>query len=386
MRSAGSILLLTILVPVTLVVFVVLSVQANIATAQFIKHELASRHAYAIAEDQLASQIANLRLDNLPVNTADLQALVRRVLPAAWLRQNIENLLDRTFAWFKGPADLALTLPVDLRGPKAELIPGIESLIESAIPRLAVCTRQTPPGELCRTANMTVAQVKDMLKQGGIDLDTVTTQLPDTFDLANPVLPDIRLGQDSDSSAQNQVKVKGVSTVSKDQQNIDEQKKKDQQLLDEQNKQNPEPPKSFQDQVKEAVQKLTDVKDKYHQGLKWWTEALGGYLLLILMYLAVNIKGWRRFMRWFGILLLSIGILPLAVSIASKIVLKQYLLPLIHFNGTLSAEAQTAVPAAILDVQHALFFPILLVSAIMVGLGLAGIIGASFIPKIKKPE
>ncbi|MFA6553056.1 MAG: hypothetical protein WCT27_01365 [Patescibacteria group bacterium] len=399
MRKAGSIILLIILVPVTLVFFIAGSLQLNILTADFIKQELIKRDAYAIAGDQLSSQISTLDFGDLPVKTADVQILARQVLSARWLQTNVESILDRSFAWFNGSMDMTLSLPVDLRLPKATLIPGVEELIRSSIPNLVECPKNHVVTELCRVPNMTVAQVEDILEQNGIDLSAITTQLPDSFDLANPVLPTIKLSQGSVSSQR--PRVLGISTTAEDQKKIDEQKKGEEQKKfdsgmteeerkkeemknqEEDNKLTEEPKKSFQDQVKDAVQKATDIKTKYHQGLQWWRDALIAYAAVILLFLAINIKGWHRFTRWFGILLLTMGTLPLLASIASKIVLEKKLLPLIHFNDSMPLAIQTVIPEAIRDVQQALFTPILIVSAVLVGLGIAGIIGACFIAKQK---
>jgi len=355
MRTAASILILSILVPCTLVVFLVSSVKANVLTAEFIKHELAAQKVYTIAEDQASQQIAKMKFENLPINAADLQTLVQRVLPASWLQMNIESTLDRTFAWFNGPSDATLALPIDLRGPKSELLPGVDALIAAAIPRLPVCQRHQKEGELCRTTGMSVAQVKDLLKQGGIDVATVTTQLPDEIDLANPVLPTIKLGNaaDPEKEAPPTQDTKSEQTT------------------------------SVPDQAKNIVAQMTNAKEIYHQVLGYWNDALIVFGVLVLGYLAINAKGWRRITRWTGILTLTLGFLPLAVSVASKVVMEKYLLPSMHFTSDIPAAVQTAVPAAIRDFQHALFSTTLLVSAVMVAFGVVAIVGAHFIPARK---
>lgn len=380
MRTAASIVPLVILVPATVVVLLVSSLRMNVLTPQFLKHELSARNAYTIAENQASEQIGKMNFENLPINAADLQALIRRVLPASWLQQNIETILDRLFAWFNGPATMTLSIPIDLRGPKAELIPGVDALIQSAIPRLPECARNSATDELCRTPNMTVAQVKDVLKLGGIDLATVTSQLPDSFDLANPVLPEIKLGNNDQSSGQQQ------SSQTNTQQNNKGVTKQDQKKIDEQQKRagqasadSVQPKKTFQQQASETVDKLTAIKSQFHRWLRIWLYALIGYATVILGYLAINFKGWKRLTRWAGILLLTIGALPLVIGIASFIVLEKYGIPNIHFNADTPVDVTTAAIAAIRDVQHAMFFPILITGGALVVLGLGGVIGAHWI-------
>ena len=373
MRTAGSILLLIILVPATVVVFFVTSLKMNVLTARFITHELSARDAYGIAEDQIAEQIGKVDLADAPIATADLQALARRIFPASWLRQNVESIINRSFTWFNSDSNTTLSLPVDLREPKAELIPGVDALIESAIPRLPVCTRATPEDELCKNSKTTVADIKETLKQGGIDLDTVTTQLPDTIDLADPVLPDIKLGnqdtQTTDTDATD------ASTTTDGQKKDEGQQKADEQKKDEEQ----EPKLTLQEQSAQTRKTLEDAKTTYRDILNYWTYALIAYAILILGFIAINIKGWRRLTRWIGILMVTIGTLPLAIGIASKIIMDE-LLPGLNIEN-LPAGVQTAILDAIRDVQHALFSPILIAGAAMVILGIGAIIGARFIPK-----
>lgn len=390
MRTAGSILLLIILVPASLAVFFVFSLKTNILTAQFLQHELAKRQVYSIAEEQIAEQIGKIKLENLPIDAMDIQALASRVLPATWLQQQVEGTISRLFAWFNSSDNAALSLPIDLHGPKAELIPGVDALIASAIPRLPECAKFPKTGELCRAQNMTLAQVKDLLKQGGIDLASVTGQLPDTVDLANPVMPETKLGDNHQQSADNQQAPEDRKKItdSKQEQDIKkkeqdpqtvEQKKKDASANQKDNQTSQEPKLSLQQQIQQGVAKLTQAKQTYHVALTIWMYALIGYCILILGFLAINIKGWRRLARWTGILALSIGLIPFAVSIASKPVLDRYVVSKINISAA-PAAVQSAIPAAILDVQHALFFPVLVLSAILVALGIAAIIGAHWIP------
>lgn len=403
MRTAGSILLILILVPASFAIFLVLSLQSNVVTATFVKSELARRQIYALAEDQVAKQIATIKLENLPITADDLQKLANRVFPASWLQTNVEGILDHAFFWFNAPNGTALSLPINLVTPKNALIPGVDALIASAIPRLPACTKQNE-GQLCQQPGFTVAQVKEMLKEQGIDLETVTSQLPNSIDLANPVLPSIQLGnqekpQASDgqqSSSQNQLSDNaGNGSTSTDGSkkpvNDDEKKKISQQETDKKELQNDQqkdqktekPKETIQQQVQHVVAQLEKAKASYHQALMIWWYVLIGYSVLIFGYLLLNANHWHRFVRWAGILALAAGMLPLCVSVASAMVLKQTMLPRIDLHNAPVA-VQTAVPAAIMDVQHALFFPILFVSAALVILGLAAIIGAHWLPQPKK--
>lgn len=355
MRNVGSIFLLIILVPITLAVFLVWSLKTNLLTAQFLKNELTARNVYSVVEDQLSKQIATLKLENLPIATADIQTLAQQVLPASFLQQSVETILDRSFGWFNGPLGTTLSIPIDLRGPKAAITPALDTLIASAIPKLPECPKKGVASELCRTPDVTVATVKDMLKTSGVDLTSVIAQLPDALDLANPVLPSIKLGQESQSAQQDQKKQDGKTDGGALQQE-----------------------ETFQQKVQRSVNTLTTVKERYHQGLQYWMDALIAYAVLVLLYLSINIRGWKRITRWTGILFLTIGILPLAVSIATKQLMERLLLPGLHLDK-LPPEVQAAVPAAIRDVGTALFSSLLIMSVTMVAVGVVAIVGAHWI-------
>jgi hypothetical protein len=283
--------------------------------------------------------------------------------------------MNGAFSWFNGQPGTTLSLPIDLRGPKAELIPGVETLIQSAIPRLPVCTRATPADELCRDSKTTVASVKDTLKRGGVDLATVTTQLPDSIDLADPVLPDIKLGNQDEQTTDTNTKDASATTDAKkvdDKKTTDDQKKQDDKQ---------EPKLTLQEQSAKTRKSLENAKARYHDVLRYWTYVLIGYAVLILGFIGINVKGWRRLTRWTGILAVTTCILPLAAGVIGERIVEDKVLPIVRFDDSVSRDIQTAVPAAIRDVAHALLYPIFIISAVLVILGIGAIIGARFIPK-----
>ncbi len=360
MRTAGSILLLIILVPASVVVFFVYSMTTNVLTAAFFKDELVRQRVYDLAREQLAIQIGKINLVGMPVTAEELQHLAQRALPAAWLQQNVESTLDRAFAWLNGPEGTALALPINFAAPKAELAAGVDALLISTFPRLPVCAAGNP-GTLCRVQGMTVDALKDMLRQQGIDLHAIIGQLPDSFDLANPVLPAIALGDQHQQTAES-----GELTVEKDEQAQDRLPAGQEQTTEQ--------------SIQNVVKNLEQAKAQYHIGVRIWRSALVAYAVLILGFLVLNVRGWRRFLRWAGILAVTVSVLPLAMSIASKPILERAILPNLVLTQ-MPPEVQAAIPVALRDVQHALFFPILIFSACLVALGVGAVIGAQFLPR-----
>lgn len=346
MRSAVSIFLIIILVPVTMVMLLVTSVKSNLLTSRFLKAELTRQNLYALATKQIDEQVLKLKIDpQYPITHAEITDMVHSVLSEAWLRQNVESLLDQFFSWLDKPSGVALNLTVDLRQPKTELFQRVDDLLATKLPQIQPCpqsrSRQRPEG-ICNFAGMTVAQVKTELAHLGFDLPAMQQRLPDTLDLLHP-----------DLSA-----VFGPPDAAK--------------------------PDSTQAQTPKFLSDLERVKTIYRQALQYYRYALMGLGLLVILYLAVNIKGWRRLARWTGILALSVGVLPLVLGIASRPVVEQQVIPTLNLDPKLPAELQRAVPTAILDVQQALFSPLSVVGIILVVAGLGAIIGAHWIPPVMK--
>ncbi len=339
MRNAISILLIVILVIATPVMLLVTSIKQNVVTAKFVKHELATQNAYGLAVDQINQQIGNVKNGgDVPITAADLQALASRVITTAWLQQSVEESLDRIFAWFKSPDGTALSLPVDFTQPKAQLNQGIDDLLTSKIATLPECPKKGTSEKLCRTGNFGLPQFKEKLKENGFDLAALQTQLPDTIDLTHPVLPTI--ATDKSSSPQPDV----------------------------------------QQKVQPILDHLTKAKTTYHQVLKYYLYAVLAYGILVLGYVGLNIRGWRRLTRWLGILFLSIGVLPLAIGLASRPVVDSQIIPHINLDASVPAAIRVAVPNLIHDVQHALFTMIIIIGATLVLLGLGAVIGARWMP------
>lgn len=345
MRNTASIFLILILAILTPVFLIINSVKSNLLTARFLKQELVRQNLYALATKQIDEQVLKLKLDpQYPITHAEITDMVHSVLSEAWLRQNVESLLDQFFSWLDKPSGVVLNLTINLRQPKTELFQRVDDLLATKLPQIQPCpknrSRQQPEG-ICNFAGMTVVQVKTELAHLGFDLSAMQQRLPDTLDLLHP-----------DLSA-----VFGPPDAAK--------------------------PDSTQ-QTQKFLSDLERVKTIYRQALQYYRYALMGLGLLVILYLAVNIKGWRRLARWTGILALSVGVLPLVLGIASRPVVEQQVIPTLHLDPKLPVELQRAIPTAVLDVQQALFSPLSVVGIILVVTGLGAIIGAHWIPPVMK--
>lgn len=341
MRNTISIFLVLILVLVTPVLLLVTSIKFNVVTPRFIKHELSTRNVYDLAVRQIDQQIATINIDpQYPITTAEITQIAHQVVTTTWLQTNAEGVIDHTFAWFNAPANTPLVLPIEVGSVKTTLLAQIDALLAAKLPAIKPCPnkRQAKSEQgLCQFAGMTVAQVKETLKHNGIDLAAMNERIPNSLDIVHPDLT-VVLGAPSDS-------------------NTDQKQQ-------------------------EIMTKLTTAKATYQQAVRFYWYVMLGYALTIAGYLALNaMKGRQRLARWSGILALSVGVLPLAIGIASKIILEKKILPILPMDGNLPADIRTAIPVTIQDLQHAVFFAVLVTGAVLVVLGLGAIIDAQVVLK-----
>ena len=345
MRNAFSIFLLIILVPATLGVILISSLHLNILSSAFVKEELSRQKVFVVAEHELEIRLAAAAFDpQSPLTGKDLSTLLGQVITPMWLEQNSNNIIDRAFGWFNTPDDAALSLPVDLREPKKALAQHLDTLIEEKISELPPCTKNSKG--FCRMPGLDVSAFKLMLKKEGVDIDNGITKLPDSIDLLHPALPDISSSKD-----------------------INDQLHGAQAALDE--------------ETRVIRDRLGEAKKVYQQALRYYRDMLIVYAGLILLYLCVNLKDRRRFVRWTSIFALAAGILPLCVGIASKPVMERYLLPRLPLDPSMPPGIQAIIIAVIHDVENALFTPAVFIGG---GLVLAGIISIIVAHYIKLKE
>ncbi len=344
MRNAISIVLIVILVPVTVVLLLVTSVKINLVTPDFIKTELRNQNVYTVAVDQIDRQVRKLVIDpQYPITHEEIIDELHRIVTPAWLQQNVERSIDNAAAWLNAPAGTALTLLVDLRQPKTQLAASLDSLLTEKLADLKPCPNRRQPKEeqgICQFAGMNVPQLKEQLAHAGIDLANIQTLLPDSLDLLNPDVSKIAGPADADD------------------------------------------PNGAAAKSSEIQSRAEQIKARYQQVMSLLKMAWLIFALFIVLFLALNAqRGWRRLARWTGVLFLTIGLLPLTIGILSKPALERYAIPKIHFASGVPPELPGMALGAIRDVQHAVFTMILAIGAVLVTLGLGGIIGAHWLPK-----
>lgn len=343
MRSVLAIFLLVVLVPAFFIVFLVTSVRVNLLQATFLKTTLAKERVYTLVLQAAQDKLGEFRLEENPfLKPEDLRTILARVITEGWLQVTVEQTLDRAFAWFNDPSPAPLTLPIDLRDPKQRLTAELSQLLDQQLATFPTCPPNSKEGELCRPANISDEQIREMIKQSGFEPAELLKQLPDTLDLTKPHETQFSLN--------------------------DETNKPDKQ------------PEKQKDPDEDLLPKLQRLKGIYHQGLSILRFSYFVLGALIAGYIALVIRGIRRTVRWLGALLVTLGVAPLAAALASQPLLRQYLIPQLRFPDELATFAP-AVFGAIFDVQRAIFQPLLMWGMILVSIGAAGIVASFFLPK-----
>lgn len=344
MRNTISLLLIIILAIVTPVLLLVTSVKVNIATATFLKRELVRQDIYGLAQRQIDQQLDKVVIDpQYPITKQEITNLVHQIVTPAWLQQNIESVLDRFSAWLNSPSGETLSLPIDLRQPKSVLTTEVDALLAAKLPNIKPCPNKRQPKEeqgICQFSGMTLTQLKEQLKHAGLDPELVSNLLPDVLDLVNPDLSKLTGATDPDQP--NDTAIKSA-------------------------------------QIK---QNLENVKDRYRLVMELFRYAWIIYGLLIALYVAINVRpGWHHLARWLGALCVILGVFPIALSVASAVVVERVVLPRLHLESTTVPEVEVIVPGLIRDVRSTLFtWPQTIGIALLI-LGMGAIVAARWLPK-----
>ena len=349
MRIIASILIILMLVIITPVFLLVTSLKTNVLNTTFLKNELERNDVYTLAFDLADEQINNIQIDpEFPVTNQEISTLVKQVITPDWLQQNVEGLLDSFNAWLNAPAGTELSQNVSLAEPKVTLANSLDAFLTDKLKTLEPCPRNNRSEEdqgICNLAGLNLDEAKKQLKENGVDPDIVTNLLPDTLDLLNPDLSKLTGEANTDNP-------EGVAV------NTDE------------------------------IQKNLEISKKYYQlGQRFFWYAWIIYAVLLALFIVMNATGgWRRVVRWTGVLLFFIGIIPAAIGFASVIIVNDLILPGIQFDPNFPTEVAELVPKMIQDAQSVVFTLPMAVGLALVGLGLAGIVGAHWISRPSKPS
>lgn len=347
MRILTSIILIIILVLITPVFLLVTSLKVNVLHTTFLKHQLQTHDVYALAFAEINNQIGEVEIpSDFPITHEEVATLVNQVFTPAWLQQNVEQVLDSFDAWLDAPAGADLSLVVSLAEPKAALVSQLDVFLTGKLATLEPCDPQLPEAErgICQFAGRSLEEVKAELAHNGIDPDMITKLLPDQLDLVNPDISMITGESDKDS------------------------------------------PDGAAAKSAEIRNNLELVKSYYQLGVHFFWYAWVLYAALLAEFVVLNAtRGWRRLVRWCGVMFLSIGLLPTALGIASFAVMEQVLLPKIQLGTDFPSAFTGLVPDLIADAQSAVFTLPLAIGGALVVLGLSGIIGAHWLPTPKSP-
>jgi hypothetical protein len=355
MRNFFSTTLLLIIIPVTLIIVCTTVIKLSIFTPSFIKKELANREIYSIAQKQLIEQG---KLNNAdPTNTitpSDIERFISEVITTSWLQQNTEQTIDRAFLWINSTSNTPLSLPVDLSGPKKQIIPTANSILEKKIkdellsrnlPELLPCTPEAPKdSSACLLLQLNVVQLRDeYLKKLPNQPESFVAKIPDSIDLIDPVLPSFSLenatGTQSDISARSD------------------------------------------EQTKQRLLEAERIKFQYQQIIRYYFIVLIGYLLLLLLYILINMKSLRRSVSSTGILLFIIGLPTCAGAVVGRNIVETKLIPRLQTPKELAVELQKLILTIISDIEYSFFTTVLVTGIILSICGILFVIWSRFIQK-----
>jgi len=377
-RVFTNILLIIILVILTPVLLLLTSVKTNVLQTTFLKNELEKNDIYEIVFTVVDDQINDIDLpEELPLTHEEISSLVHKTLTPQWLQTNVESVLDDFDTWLNAPQGQDISIVLNMAEPKTKLLDEIDILLDEKLKELNPCESDPVDGEfkLCQFAGYTLDDLKAELAKNDFNPDDLVNKIPDEFDLTDPEFySSFTEGSGDGEENTEEVKEEINSEKIADDEKIDVNK-------DQESKEDGE---DIQAQIAEIKDNLEQVKIYYNFGIGFFDDAWTAYGILAVLFLAMNAtRGWKRLVLWTGVLFLTIGIMPLMLGVGSGIG-QSIAEDSINIDSDISTQVTDLIPKLLTDLRQAIFTLPLVVGIVLVVLGLAGIIGAHWIPKPKE--
>lgn len=387
----------------------VTSVKTNVLQTTFLKNELEKNDIYGVAFSIVDEQIMELELaPEIPITHKEISSLVTNVLTPTWLQGNVENVLDDFDTWLNAPEGTDISIILDMAGPKANLISEFDSLLEKKSVELIPCS-EGGDEMFCKFAGMGLDDIKAELVNFDFDPLDLVNKIPDKININDLSFIDSFGKVEADSDKPEIVETflcsdycpgpeeDYLANVYKD---VQDEKTCNElggklQTVEGWGKQNfclvnddskIEDERDIATQVAEIKEQLEVFKEYYNLGIKFFWYGWVMYGVLVALFIVMNATGgWRRVVRWLGVLFLAIGLLPLLFGLASGIG-QELAMENISIDSDISTQVTDLIPELITDLRQAIFTLPLVVGIVLVVLGLGGIIGAHWIPKQKGKE
>lgn len=206
-----------ILLPITLVAY---NIKTNVFNSDFYKKELARYNTYEVVINEAIGQLFSSEervgtIQEIPLLTFDeLKDLIKELITPVWLQQQIENIINQSFAWFESNTDIrnakiAVSL-VNLKNKSPDII---KNKFEQKVKDLKTCTEadlkifnehdfKTIP---CVPADY---DINDFLKD--FDINGIINQVPDELDLIKLIKGEVAFGDEPAKEAKNNEEVENT--------------------------------------------------------------------------------------------------------------------------------------------------------------------------------
>lgn len=377
MRVFTNILLIIILVILTPVLLLLTSVKTNVLQTTFLKNELEKNDIYEVVFTVVDDQINDIEIpEEMPITHEEISSLVHKTLTPQWLQKNVERVLDDFDTWLNAPQGKEISIVLNMAEPKAKLLDEIDILLDKKLTELNPCGSDPLDGafNLCQFTGFTLDDLKAELAKNDFNPDELVNKIPDNLDLTDPEFYS-SFSEDSENVEENKEEVTEENNSEKTLDEVKNEATKDPASKDDE--------KDIQTQIAEIKDNFEQVKIYYNFSIGFFDDAWIVYGILVGLFILLNVfGGWKRLVRWVGVLFFTTGLIPLLIGIGSGIG-QSIAEDNIDVGTDISTQVSDLVPKLLTDLRLAIFTLPLVVGIIFVVLGSAGIIGAHWIPKPK---
>lgn len=198
-RKILSCFFAVLFVPIFIILLIVFGIKSSVFSANFYKTTLQKSDIYNQLLDRSGSLLSGMvggessRLGLGPINTDDLQKILKDSISPVWLKTQIENIPDKFFAFANGK-NSTLDIIIPLTDIKKTLPENLSKVIKAKIETLPTCTSEQtkklqsqkegePMSFDCKPQGMDVSQIESGLLESITGPKGLITNLPDQYDI-----------------------------------------------------------------------------------------------------------------------------------------------------------------------------------------------------------
>lgn len=172
LRKSALVLAASLLTTSLLLFGLTLGIERVLGTPNELKQALHESGVYSsVVTDALAhAEKEQPGLDKIPVEQAEIQAVIGRAFPPEFLQAQTERVIDGLYAWLRGDTP-NLSIGFDVADARARLSAGISAVATARLASLPACDPKTPPADIdpftasCLPRGVNPSQVVATLQQ-----------------------------------------------------------------------------------------------------------------------------------------------------------------------------------------------------------------------------